>query len=103
MAAVVSACTASLSTTNGEVVHTRTIEARSSSYGIHGSGHIGDLSGGLGKYENTPAGKAIRACLVEITDYLGCVMVDKDSCINEYKAKDNARRDKTRKSIKLDQ
>ena len=40
---------------------------------------------------------------MEITDYLGCVMVDKDDCVNEYKAKEKARRDKTKSSIKLDQ
>ena len=90
-------------TTTGEVSFTRTVEARSSSYGMHGSGYVGGLSGGLGKYDKTPAGKAIRACLMEITDYLGCVMVDKGSCVDEYKAKESKRRDKTKSSIKLDQ
>jgi len=91
-------------TTTGEVSFTRTVEARSSSYGMHGSGYVGGgLSGGLGKYEKTPAGKAIRACLMEITDYLGCVMVDKGSCVDEYKAKEAKRREKTKSSIKLDQ
>ena len=89
-------------TTTGEVDFTRTVEARSTSYGIHGSGYVGGLSGGLAKYENTPAGKAIRACLIEISDYLGCVMVDKDSCVDSYKAKEGARREKTKKAIKLD-
>lgn len=89
-------------TTTGEVAFTRTVEARSTSYGMHGSGYVGGLSGGLGKYENTPAGKAIRACLMEISDYLGCVMVDKNDCVNEYKAKEGARREKTKKAIKLD-
>jgi curli biogenesis system outer membrane secretion channel CsgG len=89
-------------TTSGEIVHTRTVEARASSYGVAGSGHVGGLSGGLGKYENTPAGKAIRACLMEISEYLGCVMVDKDACVDEYKAKESARRDKTKKAVKLD-
>ncbi len=89
-------------TTTGEVMFTRTVEARSTSYGVHGSGYVGGLSGGLGKYENTPAGKAIRGCLVEITDYLGCVMVDKDSCIEDYKAKETKRRENTKKSIKIE-
>jgi curli biogenesis system outer membrane secretion channel CsgG len=90
-------------TTTGEVAFTRTVEAKASSYGIHGSGYVGGLSGGLGKYENTPTGKAIRACLMEISDYLGCVMVDKDSCVDDYKAKEAARKQKTKSSIKLDQ
>ena len=89
-------------TTTGEIVHTRTVEAKATSYGMHGSGYVGGLSGGLGKYENTPAGKAIRACLVEISDYLGCVMVDKDSCVDEYKAKETKRRENTKKSIKIE-
>ena len=90
-------------TTTGEVAFTRTVEARASSYGMHGAGYVGGLSGGLGKYEKTPAGKAIRACLMEISDYLGCVMVVKDSCVDDYKAKEAKRRDKTKSSIKLDQ
>jgi curli biogenesis system outer membrane secretion channel CsgG len=89
-------------TTTGEVVHTRTVEARASSYGMHGSGYVGGMSGGLGKYEKTPTGKAIRACLMEITDYLGCVMVDKDSCVEDYKAKETTRRENTKKSIKIE-
>jgi len=90
-------------TTTGEVAFTRTVEAKSTSYGVHGSGYVGGLSGGLGKYENTPTGKAIRACLMEISDYLGCVMVDKDQCVDDYKAKEAARKQKTKSSIKLDQ
>lgn len=89
-------------TTTGEVMYTRTVEARSGSYGIHGGLYRGGFGGNLGKYENTPAGKAIRACLVEISDYLGCVMVDKDSCMDEYKAKETQRREKTKKSIKIE-
>lgn len=89
-------------TTTGEVEFSRTVEARSGSYGISGGLYRGGFGGNLGKYENTPAGKAIRGCLVEISDYLGCVMVDKDSCVDEYKAKEAGRREKTKKSIKLD-
>ena len=89
-------------TTTGEVSFTRTVEARSTSYGIHGGVYRGGFGGNLGKYENTPAGKAIRGCLVEISDYLSCVMVDKDACVDEYKAKESSRREKTKKSIKLD-
>lgn len=91
-----------IDTTTGEVAYTRTVEGRSSSYGVNGSVYRGGFGGNLGKYENTPAGKAIRACLVEISDYLGCVMVDQDDCVSEYKAKEGARREKTKKSIKLE-
>ena len=89
-------------TTTGEIEYSRTVEGRASSYGMHGSVYRGGFGGSLGKYENTPTGKAIRACIMEITDYLGCAMVDKDSCMDEYNAKEKSRRDKTKKSIKLD-
>jgi curli biogenesis system outer membrane secretion channel CsgG len=89
-------------TETGEVEFTRTIEARASSYGMSGGVYRGGFGGQLGKYENTPTGKAIRACIMEISEYLGCVMVDKDSCMDEYAAKEKARRDKTKKAIKLD-
>ena len=89
-------------TTTGEVEYTRTIEARSTNYGMGVSVYRGGVGGNFGKYENTPAGKAIRACLVEISDYLSCVMVDKDDCISEYAAKEKARRDKTKKAIKIE-
>ena len=89
-------------TTTGEVEFTRTIEARSTNYGVGLSVYRGGVGGNFGKYEKTPAGKAIRACLVEISDYLSCVMVDKDDCMNEYAAKEKARRDKTKKAIKIE-
>ena len=89
-------------TTTGEVAYTRTVEARASSGGLDVGVYRGGWAGNLGGYQNTPTGKAIRGCIVEISDYLSCVMVDKDECMNEYAAKEKARRDKTKKSIKLD-
>lgn len=89
-------------TTTGEVAYTRTVEARSTSYGVHGGVYRGGFGGNLGKYDNTPAGKAIRACLIEISDYLSCVMVDQGSCVQEYKAKESSRRERTKGKIKLD-
>lgn len=86
----------------GEVDFSRTIEGRSSGGGVaiglsrHGFG------GALAHEENTPAGKAIRAALVEASDYLECVMVLKDGCESDYRAKERSRRDKTRSAIKLD-
>lgn len=91
-----------IDTTTGEVEFTRTVEARSTSSGMNVGVYRGGWGGNLGKYENTPTGKAIRGCIVEITDYLSCVMVDKDQCLDEYAAKEHSRREKTKKSIKLD-
>ena len=60
------------------------------------------FGGSLGGHKKTPAGKAIRAALIEATDYLACVMYDQDSCVKEYRDKERSRRDKTKSSLSLD-
>jgi curli biogenesis system outer membrane secretion channel CsgG len=89
-------------TTTGEVEFTRTVEGRATSYGMSGGLSRGGFSGGLGKYEKTPTGKAIRAAIIEITDYLSCAMVDKDECLASYQAKEKARRDKSKSTLKIE-
>ena len=86
----------------GEVDFSRTIEGRSSGGGVSVGVYRGGFGGNLAHEENTPAGKAIRAALVEITDYLDCVMVKRDGCEAEFSAKEQQRRDGDRKSLKLD-
>ncbi|HYI10971.1 MAG TPA: CsgG/HfaB family protein [Thermoanaerobaculia bacterium] len=91
-----------IDTTTGEIEFSRSIEGRASSGGLSVGLYRGGFGGALSKYENTPTGKAIRAAVVEISDYLGCAMVDQDDCMDEYNAKEKSRRDKTKKAIKLD-
>ena len=56
----------------------------------------------LGYVSRRPHPSDGRQAIVEITDYLGCAMVDQDDCMDEYKAKESLRREKTKKAIKLD-
>jgi curli biogenesis system outer membrane secretion channel CsgG len=90
--------------TTGEIVDNRTIEATSESSGFSLGGSIGILSGDLGKYEKTPAGKAIRACIIEISEYLVCSMTKgkNDPCLQTYAKKESSRREKTKDAIKLE-
>lgn len=90
-------------TTTSEVVHSRTVEGRASSSGIS----LGLFKSGFGgrlKNENkTPTGKAIRAALVESVDYLECAMViQTQSCMSEFDAKEQKRRDSLKDTINLD-
>lgn len=87
--------------TTGELVHVRSIEASSSGGGLSLGFSSGFFGADLGGFEKTPAGKAMRACVIEIVEYLECVMVDKGGCEAEYQAKENARREKTKSSINL--
>jgi curli biogenesis system outer membrane secretion channel CsgG len=88
--------------TTGEIDFSRTVEGKAASSGMSVGVYRGGFGGALSQEKNTPAGKAIRAALVEVTDYLDCVMVKQDGCEGEYNAKESRRREKTKKSIKLD-
>ncbi len=89
-------------TTTGEISYSRTIEGRSKGGGLSVGVFRGGFGGSLAHEEKTPAGKAIRAALVEITDYLDCVMVKRDGCEAEYRGKEQHRRDSNKKALKLD-
>ncbi len=90
-------------TTTGEIAFSRTVEGRSSGMGINLGMFRSGFGGRLSNEKKTPAGKAIRAVIVEIVDYLVCVMADGGgSCEQEYKAKEQKRRSGLKDLIKLD-
>ncbi|HYO76922.1 MAG TPA: CsgG/HfaB family protein [Thermoanaerobaculia bacterium] len=91
-----------IDTTTGEVEFTRTVEARASSNGVNVGLYRGGFGGALSNESKTPTGKAIRAVLMEISEYLACAMVDQGDCMDDYAQKESSRRAKTKKSIKLD-
>ncbi len=92
--------------TTGEVVYARTVEGRATSKS--GGGNVGvrlggvNLGGDRSETKRVPVGKALRAALVEATDYLSCVMVEKGSCIAKFDEKDQKRRDSNTDILKLD-
>lgn len=89
--------------TTGEVAHVRTIEGRSKGGGMSIGLYRGGFGGTLASEEKTPAGKAIRAALVEASEYLECVMVTQTSrCLREYDAKEDKRRESSRGALDLD-
>ncbi|MBD8525334.1 CsgG/HfaB family protein [Pseudomarimonas arenosa] len=91
-----------INATTGEIDFVRTIEGRSKGGGMSIGLSRGGFGGSLSQEKKTPAGKAIRAALVEITDYLECAMVKQNSCMNDYDAKEAKRRDSSRGALKLD-
>ena len=92
--------------TTGEVVHARTVEGRATSksrganVGVNVSGI--SLGGGSSEKKRVPVGKALRAALIEATNYLSCVMVEKGACIEKFAEKDKKRRDSSTDILKLD-
>lgn len=87
-----------------QVVYARTVEGRSSSSGMSLGGRLRNgLGGNFENEDNVPAGKAVRAALIEATDYLACVMVDRTSrCLNKYQQREQRRRDSGRDLLDLD-
>jgi curli biogenesis system outer membrane secretion channel CsgG len=92
-----------IDTNTGEIADVRTVEATSESSGMRVGLNLGFFSGNLGDKAKTPTGKAIRGCIVEISTYLECSLLQgKDSsCMKEFDAKESKRRQTTRDAIKL--
>ncbi len=87
----------------GVVEFTRTIEGRSKGGGMSLGLSRGGFGGSLSSQNKTPAGKAIRAALVEASDYLKCAMVTRSkSCINAFNAKEAKRRESAKGALNLD-
>jgi curli biogenesis system outer membrane secretion channel CsgG len=60
------------------------------------------LGGNMASEENAPAGKAVRAAVVMVADYLDCVMVQQDSCKAKFDAAEKRRREKTSGALDID-
>jgi curli biogenesis system outer membrane secretion channel CsgG len=87
----------------GEIDFVRTIEGRSKGGGFRLSAYRGGFGGNLAKQKKTPAGKAIRAALMEISGYLECAMVTRSNkCLSAYDAKEDKRRESTAGALDLD-
>ena len=93
-----------IDTTTGEIADVRTVEATAKSGGLGLGVHKWGFGGNLAKEKKTPTGKAIRACIMEIAEYLECSLVKgrDHSCMAEYDAKDSSRREKTKSAIDLE-
>lgn len=86
----------------GEIVHVRTIEGRTQDSAVSLRASSGRLSGNLANQNDTPAGEAIRAALIEITDFLECEMVLQTSaCRAQYQQREDRRRERTRGAIRF--
>jgi curli biogenesis system outer membrane secretion channel CsgG len=85
-----------------EVVYSRTVEGRSSGGGIHLRGYTHGIGGDFGHSKKAPASKAVRAALIEATDYLDCTMVKRDGCQARYQKKEQRRRNNDKQMLDLD-
>ncbi|MEO1002163.1 MAG: CsgG/HfaB family protein [Cyanobacteria bacterium J06638_7] len=52
--------------------------------------------------QRTPVGKALRAALVDASDYVSCLLAPQGNCMERYDAQDQRRRQRTRSVLQLD-
>jgi curli biogenesis system outer membrane secretion channel CsgG len=93
-----------IDTETGEIVDARTIEASAKGKAIGAGLNVRNFSIAGGQAKKTPTGKAIRACVVYISEYLECSLVEglDAPCMSKWDKMDARRREKTKKSISLD-
>jgi len=117
--------------TTGEIVGARTVEGRATNtaesrssgvslapaaglaiLGIPGLSRGGKAAiGAAGTFnygsssaevQRTPVGQALRAALVDASDYVSCVLVPKGGCEARFAAQEQRRRERTRSVLQLD-
>jgi len=87
-------------TSTGEVSYARTIEGHTG--GRETTVDLMAPDASFKAIENEADAQAVRGAVLEIIDYLECVMVRRDACVAAFEAKENERRDTTRKTFRAD-
>jgi curli biogenesis system outer membrane secretion channel CsgG len=93
-----------IDTETGVIAATRTIEAESKGVGLGTGLSLKGFHVHGGGYEKTPAGKAIRACIIYCSEYLACSLVEgkDDPCMEKWNQMDQRRKKRTKGSIDID-
>ncbi len=88
----------------GEIVDARTIEANAKGSAVGAGLSLRNFGVSGDKAKKTPVGKAIRACIIYISEYLKCSLgkVKYPGCMKKWDKMEAKRRDKTMGSIDLD-
>jgi curli biogenesis system outer membrane secretion channel CsgG len=92
-----------INTTTGAIVDARTIEAESKGSGIGAGVNLRGISVAGDTFKRTPAGKAIRACIIYMSEYLDCSLVQGKNadCMKKWNEMDQKRRQKTKSTIDI--
>ena len=94
-----------IDTSTTSIAYSRTIEgvAKAETKSKSGSGSLMGVSVRQAEEKETkaPVGRAVRAAMVEVSEYLDCVLYLKDECVDEYAAKDASRKESTKGTLDL--
>ena len=89
-------------TTTGEIAFARSIEGKVSRTEKNVDFGVGGAGFGYEALSDPADAKLVRAAVIEVIDYLECVMVLKNGCEQAFAEKERARVDKTRRTIEHD-
>ena len=94
-----------IDTSTTTIAFSRTIEgvAKAETKSNSGTGSFMGVTirGGEEKETKAPVSRAVRAAMVEVSEYLDCVLYLKDECVDEYAAKDASRKESTKDSLDM--
>jgi curli biogenesis system outer membrane secretion channel CsgG len=90
-------------TTTGEISYARTIEGKVTRTERNVDLALGPAGFGYESLSDPADAKVVRAAVIEVIDYLECVMVVKDACLQRFAQKEQRRVDKTRQAIEHDE
>jgi curli biogenesis system outer membrane secretion channel CsgG len=92
-----------IDTTTGAIVDARTIEAEAKGQGLAAGLSYKSFSVNGDTYQRTPAGKAIRACVIYLSEYLDCSLAQgKDAgCMKKWNEMERKRRERTKGVIDI--
>lgn len=92
-----------IDTETGEIVDTRTIEAEAKGTAIGAGLSLRGFSLSGADAKKTPAGKAIRACVIYCSEYLACSLVNGEDapCMKKWDKMEDKRRERTKGVIDI--
>lgn len=89
-------------TTTGEIAFARSIEGTTTSTQTSAGIALGPIDAGYDAFKSEADARVVRAAILQIIDYLECVMVVRDACVQRFAEEDQRRVDRTRRAIDLD-
>lgn len=89
-----------VNTSSGEVSYARSVEGRTTDRALKID--LAAPNAGYQMLRNQSDSKAVRGAVIEIIEYLECVMVRRDGCESAYQSQDERRREGTRKAFNSD-
>lgn len=92
-----------INTETGAIVDARTIEAEATGQGLAAGLSYKNIDLNGDTFKRTPAGKAIRACIIYIAEYLDCSLIQGQDagCMKKWEAMDKKRRARTKGGIDI--